>query len=160
MTTTLQKEILAALESVKDPEIPVLSVVDLGIVKDISADENQTRITITPTFVGCPAIDFMRNQIKKAAEDAGYKNVEVIIDREHKWSTNDISERGKKLLQEFRISPPAKIKDEVELNDLQVSCPNCGSSNTTLNSLFGSTLCRALHYCFDCKQGFEAFKPK
>ena len=161
MPVTLTKQaILDALHEVKDPEIPVISVVDLGVITDIEANENHARVTMTPTFVGCPAIDFMREQIKKKVQELGFEKVEVLVDREYKWSTNDISEKGKQLLKEFRLAPPPKISGEVELNDLQAACPHCGSKNTTLNTPFGSTLCRAIYYCNDCKLTFEQFKPK
>jgi ring-1,2-phenylacetyl-CoA epoxidase subunit PaaD len=102
----------------------------------------------------------MRNQIQKKVEELGFEKVEVIVDREYKWSTNDISEKGKQLLQEFRLAPPPKISDDFSLNDLHAACPHCGSENTALNTPFGSTLCRAIYYCNDCKLTFEQFKPK
>lgn len=154
------RDILTALHEVKDPEIPVISVVDLGIITDVQVKENSARVTMSPTFVGCPAIDYMRNQIKAKVEELGIEKVEVLIDREHKWSTNDISEKGKQLLKEFRLAPPTAITDEIGLEILQASCPHCGSKNTSLNSPFGSTLCRALYLCNDCKLSFEQFKPK
>ena len=158
--TIITQTILDALQQVKDPEIPVISVVDLGIITEIRADENYARVTMTPTFVGCPAIDFMREQIKKRVLELGFEKVEVIVDREYKWSTNDISEKGKRLLKEFRLAPPPKISGELSLDNLRSDCPHCGSSNTTLNTPFGSTLCRAIYRCNDCKQTFEQFKPK
>ena len=160
-TTITNQTILNALHEVKDPEIPVISVVDLGIITDIKIEDNSVSVTMTPTFVGCPAIDFMKNQIKKRVEQLGFEKVEVVVDREYKWSTNDVSEKGKQLLKEFRLAPPPKISGDAGLADLQkIECPNCGSTNTTLNTPFGSTLCRAIHYCNDCKQTFEQFKPK
>jgi ring-1,2-phenylacetyl-CoA epoxidase subunit PaaD len=138
----------------------VISVVDLGIITDVKVEGSTARVTMAPTFVGCPAIDYMRNQIQKKVEELGFEKVEVIVDREYKWSTNDISEKGKKLLEEFRLAPPQKISGDVELSDLQAACPHCGSKNTSLNTPFGSTLCRAIYLCNDCKLTFEQFKPK
>lgn len=155
-----KQDIFKALEHVKDPEIPVISVVDLGIITDVQVHENIARITMTPTFVGCPAVDYMRAQIKMKVEELGFEKVEVIVDREHKWSTNDISEKGKQLLKDFRLAPPPKIGGELDLDNLHAACPHCGSKNTSLNSPFGSTLCRAIYLCDDCKQSFEQFKPK
>lgn len=155
-----EKEILQALEGVKDPEIPVISVVDLGIITNILVEGNSARITMAPTFVGCPAIDYMRRQIQQKIEELGFEKVEVFVDREYKWSTNDISEKGKRLLKEFRLASPPKISGDVSLNDLQAACPHCGSKNTSLNSPFGSTLCRAMYQCNDCKFTFEQFKAK
>ena len=161
MDRSPEQIILDALHQVKDPEIPVISVVDLGIITDVNVKENTACITMAPTFVGCPAIDYMRQQIKKKVEELGFEKVEVIVDREYKWSTNDISEKGKQLLKEFRLAPPPNFSGELSLDNLhKATCPNCGSANTTLNSPFGSTLCRAIHFCNDCKLTFEQFKPK
>ncbi len=160
MVLTTKEDILEALHKVKDPEIPVISVVDLGIITDVKVDGNSARVTMAPTFVGCPAVDYMRAQIKKKVEELGFEKVEVIVDREYKWSTNDISEKGKQLLKDFRLAPPPNITGELDLSNLQAACPHCGSINTTLNSPFGSTLCRAMYLCKDCKLSFEQFKPK
>lgn len=161
MPSTLTKQsILDALQEVKDPEIPVISVVDMGIITNVKTDGSTARVTMAPTFVGCPAIDYMRNEIQKKVEELGFEKVEVLVDREYKWSTNDISEKGKQLLKEFRLAPPPKISGEVELTDLQAACSHCGSKNTSLTSPFGSTLCRAIYLCNDCKLTFEQFKPK
>jgi ring-1,2-phenylacetyl-CoA epoxidase subunit PaaD len=154
--------ILDALYDVKDPEIPVISVVDMGIITDVKVDEdaNAAQVKMTPTFVGCPAINYMQQQIKKTVEELGYDKVEVIVDFDKRWSSNLISEKGRKQLEEFRLSPPPKHEGNIT-NELleKAKCPNCGSTHTTLNSPFGPTLCRALHFCIDCKQGFEQFKP-
>ncbi len=154
-------DILTALHEVKDPEIPVISVVDLGIITNVKVKDNSAVITMTPTFVGCPAIAMMQRQIKEKAEALGFEKVEVLVDREHKWSTNDISETGKAALKKFGLAPPRAVTASVELEDFrEVECPHCGSTNTSLNTPFGSTLCRAIHYCHNCKQSFEQFKPK
>ncbi len=160
MPSISKQSVLNALEEVKDPEIPVISVVDMGIITEVNTDGSTARITMAPTFVGCPAIDFMRNEIFQKVKGLGFEKVEVIVNREYKWSTKDISERGKQLLKEFRLAPPPKISGEVELADLQAACPHCGSANTALNTPFGSTLCRAIFYCNDCRLTFEQFKPK
>lgn len=156
----IKETILDALHEVKDAEIPAISVVDLGMITEIKIEGSTAQVTMAPTFVGCPAIDYMKNQIKKKVEELGFEKVEVIVDWEYKWSTNDISEKGKQQLKEFRLAPPPKIPGDVELTDLQAACPHCGSKNTTLNSPFGSTLCRAIYLCNDCKLSFEQFKPK
>lgn len=151
-----------ALQAVKDPEIPVISVVDMGIITGVEVDEEQHIATIkmTPTFVGCPAIKHMQNDVQKTVEAMGYKKVVVIVDFEKRWSSNLISERGRKQLEDFRLSPPPIFEGEVT-NELleKAKCPHCKSTNTSLNSPFGATLCRAIHFCYDCKQGFEQFKP-
>lgn len=156
-----EKRIIEALDEVKDPEIPVISVVDLGIIIRVEADEKNARVTMAPTFVGCPAIDYMRAQIRQKVEELGFETVEVIVDREHHWSTNDISARGKQQLKDFKLAPPAPFTGEYDTAALKnVLCPHCGSADTSLASPFGSTLCRAMHYCNHCRLTFEQFKPK
>lgn len=157
-----KEEILEALHEVKDPEIPVISVVDLGVITAVNVDALSQKVVVqmTPTFVGCPAIKYMQQQIKERVESLGFQEVEVTVDFTKRWSSNLVSERGRQQLESFRLSPPPLHEGEVTLDLLkQAACPHCGSKNTTLNSPFGPTLCRALHFCLDCKQGFEQFKP-
>jgi ring-1,2-phenylacetyl-CoA epoxidase subunit PaaD len=157
-----EQEIWKVLEQVPDPEIPKLSVVDLGIITKVELPaENHVKVTMTPTFSGCPAINFMKqdiqNKLQKQLE--GY-TVEVIVDFETQWSSNRITEKGLEILKNFGLAPPKRYKGSFDPETLaDVACPHCGSKNTTMNSPFGPTLCRAIHYCFDCKQGFEQFKP-
>lgn len=165
---TMDNELLATenklwqiLENVKDPEIPVLSVVDMGIVTAVQLNtQNSALITITPTFVGCPALHTIQQNImdemKKGAIDA-----EVKVDFETKWSSNRMTAGAREKLEKFGLAPPAEVNDE-DLTEEQlnkVRCPHCHSTDTTLRSAFGSTLCRAIRFCFNCKQGFEQFKP-
>jgi len=134
----------------------------MGIITGVEVDEanDSAIVKMTPTFVGCPAINYMQQQIKKIVEELGFNNVDVIVDFEKRWSSNLITETGRKQLEAFRLSPPPKHNGDVTNELLEhAKCPNCGSTNTTMNSPFGPTLCRALHFCFDCKQGFEQFKP-
>lgn len=156
------QDIWSALENVKDPEIPVLSVVDMGIVTavEIRHPPSAIRVTITPTFVGCPALHTIQqniiDELKKQGVDA-----EVKVDFETKWSSNRMTAEAKQKLEKFGLAPPVELKDE-ELTEEQlnkVRCPHCHSTDTTLRSAFGSTLCRAIRFCFNCKQGFEQFKP-
>lgn len=159
-TKSKEEQIWEVLQEVKDPEIPVISVVDMGIITKVVVKENEARITMTPTFVGCPAIDFMKNDIKKTVEAAGFENVEVKVDFETRWSTNLITEKGKEQLKNFGLSPPPKVKGDMDAKDLEkAKCPKCGSTNTSLNNPFGPTLCRAIHQCYDCGEAFEQFKP-
>lgn len=154
--------ILNWLDEVKDPEIPVLSVVDMGIIQDISFIENNgVKVVITPTFVGCPAIDIIKKQVEKCLLKNGLNPVEINVDYTHEWSTDRISEKGRKAMKEFGLAPPpAKKSCGVNMENLAlINCPWCSSKNTILRSVFGSTLCRSIHYCNDCKQGFEQFKP-
>lgn len=156
-----EQEIWTALQDVKDPEIPVISVVDMGIINEVEIkDDGSVYINMTPTFVGCPAIQFMQHNVKKKVEELGYENVEVKVDYESNWNSNKITEKGREQLKDFGLSPPPKYNGEVSEKDLEhAQCPQCGSTNTTLNTPFGPTLCRALHYCNDCKQAFQQFKP-
>jgi len=159
-------EVWAALENVKDPEIPVLTVVDMGIIYNVevtaaSSDSLQTcTVTMTPTFVGCPAIDLMKKSIAEEVSKLGFAEVEVKVDFENTWTSDRMSEEAKIKLEKFGLAPPVVIEGELteaQLNN--VRCPHCHSTDTTLRSAFGSTLCRAIRFCFNCKQGFEQFKP-
>jgi ring-1,2-phenylacetyl-CoA epoxidase subunit PaaD len=158
---TWQEKILSILQEVKDPEIPVLSVVDMGIITQVDAENfGCAKVSMTPTFVGCPALEMMKNQIQQVLEHAGFERVEVNVDFETRWTSDRMSAEAKKKLETFGIAPPAEINEEVSMDALnRVRCPHCGSTDTTLNSPFGSTLCRAIRFCFHCKQGFEQFKP-
>jgi ring-1,2-phenylacetyl-CoA epoxidase subunit PaaD len=153
------------LENVKDPEIPVLSVIELGIVSRVEISDEEKinevcKVVITPTFVGCPAIQMMRKNIHDEISKLGFRSVEVIVDYETTWSSNRMSAEGKRKLEKFGLAPPPELKEELTAEQLnKVRCPHCGSSDTTLRSSFGSTLCRAIRFCFNCKQGFEQFKP-
>lgn len=157
-----QEVILEALKEVSDPEIPVLSVVDLGIISDIKVSkDNKLTIKMTPTFSACPALMFMQVQIQKRAEKIpGVKEAEVIIDRENQWSSNSITEEGLKALKKFGLAPPPKYKDDLDVKSIsKIQCPFCDSEDTKMNSAFGPTLCRSVHYCNNCLQSFEQFKP-
>lgn len=155
-------KVLAVLQGVKDPEIPVISVVDLGVITDIQFPTSDSiKVIMTPTFAGCPAIEVMKQgvyeQLKTLTE---VKNIEVEVNYDIPWTSNRISSCGKQLLKDFGLAPPPEIEKELSLEILeQVACPYCNSQNTTLKSAFGSTLCRSVHFCNDCLQGFEQFKP-
>ena len=164
-----EADIWSALESVKDPEIPVLSVVDMGIVTRVESKESRVKnqeahsraeVTMTPTFVGCPAINVMKKDIYDAVKKLGFDEVVVKVDLETAWSSDRMSADAKLKLEKFGIAPPAMMDDDMTAEMLdKVRCPHCGSTDTTLRSAFGSTLCRAIRFCFSCKQGFEQFKP-
>lgn len=161
-STITTADIWAALGSVKDPEIPVLSVVDMGIVTAVSHQEGSdaATVTMTPTFVGCPAIDMMKKDIYNAVKGLGLGNVEVVVDMDTVWSSDRMSPDAKARLEKFGIAPPPVADGELTAEMLdRVRCPHCGSTDTTLRSTFGSTLCRAIRFCFSCQQGFEQFKP-
>lgn len=148
------------LQGVKDPEIPVLSVVDLGVISKIDISGDEVKVTITPTFVGCPAIDLMKEEITQALLTKGINKAAVDISYNPPWSSDLISDRGKEALKNFGLAPPspAALIDDLEILG-NVSCPRCNNANTELKTPFGSTLCRAIHYCYSCKESFEQFKP-
>jgi ring-1,2-phenylacetyl-CoA epoxidase subunit PaaD len=153
--------ILELLDNVKDPEIPVINVLELGVVRTVEVEPNgKAIITITPTYTGCPAMDVMAADIKKELLDAGVPEVEVKLTLSPAWSTDQITEEGKRKLKAYGIAPPEKTGDIRALKGEQpvVECPQCGSTNTVLLSLFGSTACKALWKCTDCLEPFDQFK--
>jgi ring-1,2-phenylacetyl-CoA epoxidase subunit PaaD len=153
-------EVWAALEDVEDPEIPVVSVVELGIIHEVRVEPDGVSVVMTPTFVGCPAVDVMRAAVKARLEALGASNVSVRISLDPPWTSDRITETGRHKLREFGLAPPRKHDGIIHLIDiLPVACPHCGSADTRLESAFGSTLCRAIHYCNHCLQSFEQFKP-
>ena len=157
-----ETEIWSSLENVKDPEIPVISVVDMGMITGIEIrNSNSAQITMTPTFVGCPAIDLIKKGISEEVMKLGFDEVEVKVDFETKWTSDRMKASAKIELEKFGLAPPVMLNDdELTVDQLNnVRCPHCHSTDTTLRSAFGSTLCRAIRFCFSCKQGFEQFKP-
>ncbi|RMG21390.1 MAG: phenylacetate-CoA oxygenase subunit PaaJ [Bacteroidetes bacterium] len=152
-------DIQELLKSVMDPEIPFISVVQLGIIDDIRIEGKRVEIDMVPTFAGCPAIDLMKMQIEKVCREAGIEEVEVLV-KQKAWSTNRISKSGRKALKDFGLSPPPKVEGEVDMQLLQhAECPKCGSTRTRLLNTFGPTACRAIHHCDDCHETFEQMKP-
>jgi len=159
-TIANREEILEALHQVMDPEIPVLSVVDLGIIEDVAIEDDAVTVKMIPTFTACPAIKLMQQQIKEKISSLGFQEVKVIVDDSVSWNSDRMSEEGKKKLEKFGLGIPNRHGGEFSLEEIEHSkCPRCGSSDTTMNSLLGSTLCRSIHFCFNCKQSFERFKP-
>lgn len=148
------------LKEVKDPEIPVVSLIDLGVITDVTISEDAVKIDMTPTFVGCPAMDYMVNDVKTTLQGKGIENVEVNISFDKHWSSNNITDKGRTALKEFGLAPPPHYNHIVDIDILeQTPCPYCNSTNTELKTPFGPTLCRAMHYCNNCQQAFEQFKP-
>ncbi len=155
-----REELYRTLETVMDPEIPTLSVVDLGMIPDVIISNDGVVVKLLPTFVACPATTVIKSSIKEALEHSGVKNVSVELEQSLSWSSDRVTPRGKKLLEEFGLGAPVQIDGVLSMDQVEKAvCPNCGSSNTELQSLFGSTLCRSIHFCNDCQQGFERFKP-
>ena len=154
-------DILKALEEVKDPEIPTISVVDLGIITDVKINGDESvLIMMTPTFSGCPALKMLENLVKGRIESLGVEKVEVKTTFDVQWNTNMITVKGREMLKKHGLAPPPELKGVIQIETLKnVTCPYCGSKDTELKSPFGPTLCRSLHYCNNCKQAFEQFKP-
>ena len=156
-----EEKILEWLKDVSDPEIPVLSLLDMGIITKIEVKSDGTvRVDMTPTFAGCPAIEYMRNDVILAIENNGVENPEVNVSFETQWNSNMITEKGKKALKEFGLAPPPKHNLKIDLDIIKdAKCPYCDSNDTEMKSPFGPTLCRSLHYCNNCKEAFQQFKP-
>ena len=159
----LESAVWAALHDVHDPEIPTISVVDLGIVRSVETGEGNVCVELLPTFVGCPAIDVMRAAVEERLREFA-ADVRVEISFAEPWTTERISEDGRAALRAAGFAPPAARHPD-ESRDLRVlpvlpvaECPYCGSRNTTLENAFGPTLCRAIYHCADCRQPFEQFK--
>ncbi len=149
------------LEEVKDPEIPVLSLVDLGVITGVEiSDNNHVTVHMTPTFAGCPAMDYMKKDVERTLEKYGIPDHTVTMTFDNPWDSNKISEKGRKALKDFGLAPPPTYDLILDLDILEyATCPYCNSENTTMRTPFGPTLCRSMHYCNDCRQMFEQFKP-
>jgi ring-1,2-phenylacetyl-CoA epoxidase subunit PaaD len=148
------------LEEVKDPEIPVLSLVDLGVITSVVVDGEKVEVEMTPTFVGCPALDIMKEDIVRVLREHNAKQVNVKVSYRDPWSSSKLSEKGRAALKQFGLAPPpsSEIISDIEVLE-HCPCPRCNGTNTEIRSLFGPTLCRSIHYCFDCREAFEQFKP-
>ena len=152
-----------ALGEVADPEIPAISVVDLGVIGDVAVDSTRIRVQLLPTFVGCPAIDVMRERIEERVALLGIADrVEVEVSFATPWTSDRITAVGRERLRASGFAPPPPGDAAEGLDELAVlpiaECPYCGSRTTTLDSPFGPTLCRAIYHCADCRQPFEQFK--
>ncbi|HEY5390583.1 MAG TPA: 1,2-phenylacetyl-CoA epoxidase subunit PaaD, partial [Hanamia sp.] len=155
----IEETIWEILQSVNDPEIPVLSILDLGIVRDVTFHNELAEIIITPTYSGCPAMDFIGINIRKALKENGFEKIKISHQLSPAWTTDWMTEEGKQKLKSYGIAPPtSKSFDESYLQNLPVQCPHCNSMNTTLISEFGSTACKAIYQCKDCAEPFDHFK--
>lgn len=153
-------QVIEALQAVKDPEIPALSIVELGLVARVEVDADAVCVALTPTFAGCPAVDMMRAEAEQRLRELGARAVTVTITFDPPWDSDRISEAGRRKLKDFGLALPPPRRGRTDLLQLLVAdCPHCGSSDTRLESAFGSTLCRAIYSCAACRQGFEQFKP-
>ena len=161
-TRPLESAVWAALHDVHDPEIPTISVVDLGVIGGVEAEAGRIRVELLPTFVGCPAINVIQDSIAERLREFA-DDVRVEVSFAQPWTTERITEDGRAALRAAGFAPPPRHQDEsrspLMLPVLPVAeCPYCGSRNTTLENAFGPTLCRAIYHCADCRQPFEQFK--
>jgi ring-1,2-phenylacetyl-CoA epoxidase subunit PaaD len=157
-----ERSVLDILETVVDPEVPVLTITDLGIVREVRVTDEQIEIDITPTYSGCPAMDMIAANIRIALAEHGYRNVKVFSVLSPAWTTDWMTEDGKRKLKEYGIAPP-NPKQQVCRQDLfapgeAVQCPRCNSWHTHRISEFGSTACKSLFQCDDCSEPFDYFK--
>lgn len=164
-TSPLTRDSLwSILSEVYDPEIPVLNVVDMGIVRSVEMDSDKITVTITPTYSGCPAMNEIENEIRKKLTETGVDSFDIRTDFSEVWTTEWMTQEAKQKLKEYGIAPPGKTisNDEflAELKNSQkiVPCPWCDSLDTFMQSEFGSTACKSQHYCNECDQPFEHFK--
>lgn len=148
-----KSQIEEILDEVKDPEIPVISIADLGILRDVKvSDDGFIEVVITPTYTGCPAMMEIERDINNALKKEGINNFKITTVLSPAWSTDLMTEEGKARLKEYGIAPPNPTNEE------DIECPNCGSRNTKLLSQFGSTACKSLFKCNDCLEPFDYFK--
>ena len=160
---TINKEaIYSFLEEINDPEVPVLSIVDLGIVREVKMNNEELEVIITPTYTGCPAMDMITATIKIQLATLGFKKIKVTQVLSPAWTTEWMSEEGKRKLKEYGIAPPnpkQQVCDQKLFAEAEaVQCPHCDSYHTHRISEFGSTACKALYQCDDCKEPFDYFK--
>jgi ring-1,2-phenylacetyl-CoA epoxidase subunit PaaD len=154
-------DIWAALAEIPDPEIPVISLVDLGVIRDVQVTGGRVHVEFTPTFMGCPALEVMRDRMAERIEELGGEpDIDVVLD--DSWSTDRITPTGREKLRAAGFAPPApRTAGGPQLVQLQrggFRCPYCGSTETRLENLFGPTPCRSLRYCASCRQPYEQFK--
>ncbi|MGN8027610.1 1,2-phenylacetyl-CoA epoxidase subunit PaaD [Microbacterium sp. 22242] len=156
----LRERAWKAAAAVKDPEVPVLTIEDLGVLRDVKVDDDRIRVDITPTYSGCPAMDAIRDDVELALIRAGFDHVEVRLVLSPAWTTDWMSEDGKRKLTEYGIAPPTgSVAHRGPIRvALGVRCPRCGSLDTREISRFGSTSCKALYECRACLEPFDHFK--
>lgn len=157
-----REEAFAALDEVMDPEVPVLSVVELGIVRDVAVDANRVTVSVTPTYSGCPAMRTIEQEIEQTLLARGAGRVEVHVSYAPAWTTDWISAEARDKLRAYGIAPPGPADHDalvtIGRRRSAVRCPYCGSAKTELRSEFGATACKAIHMCLACTQPFEEFK--
>ncbi len=166
MVSVAKEDILEILRAVKDPELPFIDIVELGIVRDVELEGDTLRVDITPTYSGCPAMQVIEREVSEVLAENGYVNARVRTVYSPAWTTDWMSESTKQKFRDYGIAPPSGVAQHggiAELVSLRrarvtVECPYCRSSNTTERSEFGSTACKSIHFCNSCHQPFDQFK--
>jgi ring-1,2-phenylacetyl-CoA epoxidase subunit PaaD len=149
------EQVWEAFEQIPDPELPVVSLVDLGVIRSVDVSEGRVRVEFTPTFLGCPALEVMKRALEEKVAELGAA-ADVAVVNDDSWSTDKITAAGREKLRSAGLAPPAPRL--VQLQSQVHRCPYCGSTQTRLENLFGPTPCRSLRYCDSCRQPFEQFK--
>lgn len=161
-TTISRDTIWSLLQTVNDPEVPVLSVIDLGIIRNVNIDCDAIEVVITPTYSGCPAMDMIAWNIRAVLAENGFTKASIKTVLSPAWTTDWMSDAGKQKLKEYGIAPPNPkqqvCRDELFSADEAIECPHCHSLHTTRISEFGSTACKSLYQCIDCREPFDYFK--
>ena len=151
------------LRGIPDPEIPVINIVELGIVRDVTVTGASVRVAITPTYSGCPAMHAIEEDIGARLRESGYSDVEVTQQLSPAWTTDWMTGEAKERLRGYGIVPPRRVQGtdahRIHLFARGINCPQCGSENTERLSEFGSTACKAMYRCIDCREPFDYFKP-
>ena len=151
------------LNGIPDPEIPVISIVELGIVREVTVSGSRVEVAITPTYSGCPALDAIEEDIGSRLRESGFSEVIVTQQLSPAWTTDWIAEPARERLREYGIAPPHAVRGtdahRIHLFSRAIACPQCGSGNSERLSEFGSTACKALYRCVDCREPFDYFKP-
>ncbi|MFL5926552.1 MAG: 1,2-phenylacetyl-CoA epoxidase subunit PaaD [Gaiellaceae bacterium] len=155
------EEVWAALAEIPDPEIPVVSLVDLGVIRDVAVDGDRVHVELTPTFLGCPALEAMKRALEEKVSELGAEPAVAVI-QDDSWSTDRISAAGREKLRAAGFAPPAPrsagATTLVQLESKAFRCPYCSSTETRLENIFGPTPCRSIRWCESCRQPFEQFK--
>lgn len=162
----IEQKVLDILQEVKDPEIPAVSVIEMGMVREVAVNDGNVKVVITPTYSGCPAMIWINDEIRKQLKLHGIGDILIETRLSPAWTTDWMSEETKRKLKESGIAPPQNKTYDLASSDLfniikvptAIICPFCDSENTKIISEFGSTACKSLHYCNNCLQGFDHFK--
>jgi len=155
------KSIFDLLNEIPDPEIPVISIVELGVIRDVKTQDRSIEVTITPTYSGCPAMKQMEDDVRAKLRSAGFEEIKINTVYSPPWTTDWLSEEAKNKLQKYGIAPPEESTTDKSFltgKEKSITCPRCKSKNTHMVSQFGSTACKALYRCNDCLEAFDYFK--